>query len=73
MVQGHIVRTLPLTRSSDFPIIQYAADTLLTVPADGEHLSYLKGLFHRFGEVSGLKVSYSKSNLIPINIQPDSI
>jgi hypothetical protein len=32
--QGHLSRPLPLTNTHDFPVIQYADDMLIIVPAD---------------------------------------
>jgi hypothetical protein len=61
---------VPLTSSLDFPVIQYADDTLLILPADEDQLLFLKDLLIEFGNATGLRVNYDKSNLIPINI-PD--
>jgi hypothetical protein len=70
MRDGSLTRPLPLTSSLDFPVIQYADDTLLILRADEDQLLFLKDLLIEFGNATGLRVNYDKSNLIPINI-PD--
>ena len=52
----------------DYPIIQYADDTLLIMPACTEQLRRLKILLDKFSSSTGLKVNYCKSSLIPINL-----
>jgi hypothetical protein len=68
MVHGHLTRPLPLTCTPDFPIIQYANDTLVILLADVDQLIHLKSLLLNFGAATGLKVNYGKSNLVPINV-----
>jgi hypothetical protein len=68
MVHGHLTRPLPLTCTPDFPIIQYANDTLVILPAGVDQLIHLKSLLLNFGAATGLKVNYGKSNLVPINV-----
>jgi hypothetical protein len=62
-----------LTSSADFPIIQYADDTLLILSADEDQPLFLKNLLIDFGNATGLKVNYDKSNLIPINITEERL
>lgn len=52
----------------DIPIVQYADDTLLFMKADGRELFVLKGLLSSFASSTGLKINYSKSSLVPINM-----
>jgi hypothetical protein len=72
MAHGHLIRPIPLTSSLDFRVVQYANDTIIILQAYENQLLYLKDPLLRFGDASGLKVNYGKSNLIPINI-PDDI
>jgi hypothetical protein len=44
--------------SEDFPIIQYADDTLLILEAEARQLFFLKGVLQSFSESTGLKVNY---------------
>ena len=55
----------------DFPMVQYADDTLIVLPAYSEQLSQLKNLIDQFALAYGLKVNYQKSNLIPINVNEE--
>lgn len=59
----------PLSESfgGDFPIIQYADDTLLILPGDARTLFNLKGLLRSFSDSTGLHVNFVKSSLVPIN------
>lgn len=59
---------LPLqTHDPNFPVIQYADDTLIILEASGRQLLCLKGLLETFGQATGLRVNYAKSCLVPIN------
>jgi hypothetical protein len=60
----------PLSDSfgGDFPILQYADDTLLILPGDAKTLFNLKGLLRPFSDSTGLHVNFSKSFLVPINM-----
>jgi hypothetical protein len=61
------------TYDDDFPIIQYADDTLLIMPADKDQIIVLKVLLHKFSLSTGLKINYNKSQMIPINVKPDQV
>ena len=52
----------------DFPIVQYADDTLLLVQAGAAQLFFLKALLKSFAQSTGLHVNYSKSVMVPINV-----
>jgi hypothetical protein len=45
--------------NSDFPIVQYADDTLLILQADSDQLSALKLLLKDFAQATGLRVNYA--------------
>jgi len=55
----------------DFPIVQYADDTLLLLQADARQLVCLKSLLNTFATSTGLHVNYSKSSMIPINMSTE--
>lgn len=55
----------------DFPLIQYADDTLVILPADARILFNFKGLLRSFSDSSGLHVNFSKTFLVPINVNPE--
>jgi hypothetical protein len=73
MRENYLHRPLALQCSSSFPIVQYADDTLVVMQEDILQLNFLKDLLQRFGEATGLRVNYEKSNLIPINIPDDRV
>ena len=54
--------------SEDYPIVQYADDTLLIMQADAKQLFFLKELLNSFVESTGLWVKYRKSQMLPINV-----
>jgi len=60
----------PITDSfgGDYPIVQYADDTLLILPTDGRVLFNLKCLLRSFSDSTGLHVNFQKSFLVPINV-----
>jgi hypothetical protein len=63
----------PLSKDfgQDYPIIQYTDDTLIILPAEALQLFALKGLLRSFIDSTGLQVNYSKSFLVPINVDND--
>ncbi|XP_073360069.1 uncharacterized protein [Aegilops tauschii subsp. strangulata] len=52
----------------DYPVIQYADDTLSILPADKDQLIALKDILKVFSVSIGLDVNYHKSFIIPINV-----
>lgn len=64
--QGLLKLPIPLGYTSDFPIIQYADDTLLVMEACSRQLVTLKALLHTFGESTGLKVNYPSQLWSPL-------
>lgn len=57
----------------NYPIVQYADDTLVILPACARQLHCLKGLLHTFALSTGLKVNYHKSSIIPINVPEEKV
>lgn len=51
--------------------MQYADDTLVFMNGNAKEIFYLKALLNSFAELSGLKVNYSKSMMVPINVPDD--
>ena len=64
---------VPLQYSSDFPILQYADDTLINLEGCGRQLFILKALLNSFALSTGLKVNFQKSMMVPINISPEKL
>ena len=61
---------LPIPISSNYPIIQYADDTLVVLPTEKEQLMVFKESLELFASITGLKINYHKSSLITINLEP---
>jgi len=59
--QGLINLPIPLQYSLDFPILQYADDTLIIMEGCGRQLFTLKALLNSFATSTGLKINFSKS------------
>jgi hypothetical protein len=66
--QGLLNLPIPCTSDTNFPIIQYADDTLVIMEGCLNQLQVLKELLTVFIEATGLKVNYQKSLMIPLNI-----
>jgi hypothetical protein len=69
--QGLLFLHCNLPHDQDFPILQYADDTLIFMQGDAGQLFFLKAILNSFAESTGLKVNYSKSMMIPINISEE--
>jgi retron-type reverse transcriptase len=67
--------SLPINCPScpDFPIIQYADDTLVIMKADATQLTCLRALLTTFAYSTGLKVNYQKSSMVPINMNEERL
>ena len=68
---GILKRPLSDSNQEDYPIVQYADDTLLIMPGDARVLFNLKGLLRSFSDSAGLHVNFAKSFLVPINMSND--
>jgi len=65
---GTLQHALSDNFGGDFPILQYADDTLLILPGDARILFNLRCLLRPFSDSTGLHVNFSKSFLVPINM-----
>jgi hypothetical protein len=72
VIQGTLSRPIE-TNDLDFPIIQYADDTLLIMPADLDQVRALKITLEKYSKSTGLRINYNKSQMIPINVQSDLV
>jgi hypothetical protein len=66
--------SLPLSSSfgQAYPIVQYANDMLLIMPADARQLFFLKCLLNTFAASTRLKVNFHKSFIVPINVDANN-
>jgi hypothetical protein len=68
------VLKLPIPQpGTDFPIVQYADDTLLIMQADARQLFCLKAILNSFAASTGLVVNFEKSLLVPINVSNEKM
>ncbi|KAJ1278509.1 hypothetical protein BS78_04G085000 [Paspalum vaginatum] len=58
----------PLVPSLPCPILQYADDTLLIIPAVQEEVQALKNLLDLFSAATGLRINFQKSTMVPMNV-----
>jgi len=70
---GLINLPIPLQTEKGFPIIQYADDTLIIMEGDPRQLFFLKTILQNFCESTRLKVNYSKSMMLPINVNGEKL
>lgn len=69
---GQLNLPISLQHSQDFPILQYADDTLIIMEACPSHMLHLRNLLMDFSNSTGLKVNFSKSMLVPINLNDNN-
>ena len=71
--QGVLHAPLPII-ASEFPIVQYADDTILIMQACHDQLLALaENLLEEFASATGLKVNYAKSFILQINLSDDKM
>jgi hypothetical protein len=70
---GLLKLLISLQCSSDFPVLQYADDTLIIMEGCANQLFFLKTLLNSFTEVTGLKVNFQKSMMVPINLSQEKL
>lgn len=69
LIQG----PLPCPSNPDFPVIQYADDTILILPAEHCQVMQVNNILKHYAAQIGLKINYSKSVLIPLNVKEDNL
>lgn len=70
---GLLQLPIPLPSDTDFPIIQYADDTLIFLQVDVLQLNHLKSMLHSFANSSGLRVNFEKSLMLPVNVSQENL
>jgi hypothetical protein len=66
---GLLQAPLNLSYTNDYPVIQYADDTILVMRASHRELFTLKGLLQTYNQSTGLRVNYGKSCLLSLPIK----
>jgi hypothetical protein len=67
----HGLLSRPIPVGDDFPIIQYADDTIIVLPTNVSQLMVFKSLLNHYASFTGLKINFHKSSMIPINVPHD--
>jgi hypothetical protein len=70
---GMLRLPIPMESNLDFPVIQYADDTLIVLEGDPRQLFFLKSVINTFSEAIGLKVNLQKSMMLPINVSEERL
>lgn len=58
---------IKINSCQDFPVIQYADDTVIIMPACQTQLNQIKNLLLHYSAYTGLRINYEKSIIVPIN------
>ena len=66
--EGKIQLPFPSNGNMDYPIVQYADDTILLMPACPHQALIIRGILTKYAQSIGLKINFHKSTLIPINV-----
>ena len=69
--EGIIQLPFPATGQMDYPIVQYADDTILLMPACPQQAMIIEDILTKYAQSIGLKINFHKSTLIPINLEAD--
>ena len=69
--EGHIQLPIEQPASEQYPVIQYADDTIIVLPADVDQLHTIKAILDSYARATGLKINYGKSQLMPINVNDE--
>jgi len=66
--RGLIHLPFPCNGQMDYPIVQYADDTLLLMPACPRQATIIKSILTDYAQSISPKINFQKSTLIPINL-----
>lgn len=66
--KGKIQLPFPCVSQTDYPVIQYADDTILAMPACPQQAAIIKEILVDYASSIGLRINFHKSTLIPINL-----
>jgi hypothetical protein len=69
--KGHIIGFMSSLYHEGVLSLQYADDTLLFLKHDNSSAGILKWTMVCFEQLSGLKINYNKSDLVPMNLDED--
>nr|XP_040256667.1 uncharacterized protein LOC120974274 [Aegilops tauschii subsp. strangulata] len=61
----------PINQELPCPVLQYADDTLIILPAEAAQLQSLKDILLQFSQATGLHINFHKSTFAPIHVPPE--
>jgi len=70
---GQLNLPIPMEHNKDFPVVQYADDTLIIAEGDPKQLFFLRSLLNTFSMNTGLKVNFRKTMMVPINVSEERL
>jgi hypothetical protein len=70
---GLLQLPIPSYEHARFPIIQYADDIIILLKASQMQLLCLKSILEAFAQSTRLRVNYSKSGLVPLNMTSEKV
>jgi len=68
---GLIQLPFPSNGQMDYPIVQYANNTIFLMPSCPCQALIIKNILTNYAQSIGLKINFHKSTLIPINLEQD--
>ena len=71
--QDLIKHPIPPTGDAKYPVIQYANDTIIVLPACMDQAARIKSILEDYATSIGLKINFHKSTLIPINLDLEAM
>ena len=63
---------IPPSNGMDYPVVQYADDTILVMPACVHQLLAMKEILNKYVASTGLHINFHKSSMIPLNLSDAS-
>lgn len=67
---GHIQLPIP-TPDGDYPVIQYADDTIVILPAEVSQAEHMKKILKDYATSVGLRINFQRSTLVTMNTPDD--
>lgn len=64
---------IPLTSTPNFPMVQYVDNTLIIMEGDPNQQLFLKSVLNLFAESTSLRIIFSKSMMLPINMTEERL
>ena len=63
----------PIPIRAGYPIVQYADDTIIVLPATVNDLKEFRKILDLYASFTGLRINFHKSSMIPLNVPADEV